>query len=142
MKGRMRSAGLELKVGIERLDPSIPSRVIPVEGGEGATIVEALMIDKKKEDAKLSQVLRDQLQRDYDFIFFKHSPDNELRLGVRIPKKIVDDMSLYDIVSVKKKIEKTLTIVKDQLIAIYIVCDTDYLRLRPDVFINEILGVG
>ncbi len=141
MKGRARWAGLEFKTGIERLDPSIPSRVIFVEGAEGATVAEALMIDKRREDAKLSQLLRGQLQRDYDFLFFKHSPDNELRLGVRIPKRVVDDLSLYDIISIKKRIDKTLAMVKDQLIVIYLVCDDDYLRLRPDVFIKEVLGV-
>jgi hypothetical protein len=141
MKRRDRGEVGEL-VGIERLDPSIPSRVIPMEAEGDVTVAEAMMLDKKKEDAKLSRLLREQLNRDYDFLFFKRSPDNELRLGIRIPKDVVDDMSLYDIVSIKKRIDKTLEMVKDHLSAIYIVCDSDYLRLRPEVFLKEILGVG
>ena len=141
MKGSTKGGNLELISGIGRLDPSIPSRVIPVEGAEGISVVEALMVDRRREDTKISHLLREQLQRDYDFLFFKHSPDNELRLGVRIPKKIVDDMSLYDVVSIKRKVEKTLEIVKDQLTSIYIVCDSDYLRLRSEIFVKEILGL-
>ncbi len=103
--------------------------------------LETLMEQRAKEDVRLAADLSQKLDRNYDYTIFRsgRDPRRVLRIGVRIPKIYVRDMSVEDLSSLARNISPLIDTPKARETKVaYIIGDQDFRRICAEELFDMI----